>query len=255
MPIIKINISLFVIGVMFIGALSYSVGASDLAQPKISALPESDTLPALKQFEKTHPEKIVFTHIKLGGGELDIENFARISPLVEKAQEIDKSAVLFSEYGRISNNFNMHDQKQAIIVHTKVRGDEYSSLQDLIVFNEFHDKTFFRFKMYGYNVGLVPEKVEKFSRLQLSKSRAESLFQAIQGSGDAIAEFMLIPTYSDVKKPLVIDDEDIWLMFARVAEFRLWNDSDDNKKLLWYYRAPWYSPDDNDNIGDLYIKE
>jgi hypothetical protein len=216
---------------------------------------ESSILPAVKQYRKTHPEKVIFTQIKLASDTVDVETFAKQSPFYQKAQDIDKSAVLFSEYNRIGNNFNLHDEKNPIIVHTRIRGDEYSSLQDLIVFDEFHDKTYFKFDMYGYNVGIVPEKIEKFSHLQLSKPRAEAFFEAISGSGEAIAEFVLIPTFADTKEPLKINDKDMWLMFARVAEFRLWNDSIDNKRLLWFYRAPWYSPEDNENIEDLFIKE
>ena len=50
-----------------------------------------------------------------------------------KAQDIDKSAVLFSEYNRIGNSFNLHDQTAPIVVSIGVKIDEYISLQNLLV--------------------------------------------------------------------------------------------------------------------------
>jgi len=222
-----------------------------------SVMPESEILPDVKLLGKTHPEKIVFTQIKLAKGTPNIDQFARNSPYVEQAQEIDKSAMILSEYNRIGNSYNLHDQNANIIVHAKLKTDEYSSLQDLIVFDELDDTTYFQYNMYGYNVGIVPEDVQKFGKLALSKARAENMFAAISSPGDdVIAEFMLKPVYADVTEPFEVNESNYWLMFARIAELRLWsNESPDNAQLLWYYRAPWYAPKDKSNINNLFVRE
>ncbi len=150
----------------------------------------------------------------------------------------------------------MHDEKKHIVVKVELQTDEYSSLQNLIVFDELDDKTFFKFKMYGENVGIVPENVRKYSRLQLSKGLAERMFRELGGSSSVVAEFILKPVYADRKEPFVMNETNFWMMFARVAEFRLWSNKNPEKaKLLWFNRSDWYSPEDNSNIGELFVKE
>ena len=124
----------------------------------------------------------------------------------------------------------------------------------MIIFDEFDETSFFQFKAYGHHVGIVPENAQKYSKLQLSKIAAERFFRILNGSNEVTAEFILIPTFSDNKQPIAINNNNIWLMFARVGEFRIWSRGDDNPKLLWFHRAPWYSPQDNTNIQDLYSK-
>src|SRR5690606_22525556 len=71
--------------------------------PTTRAMPESPILPDVKKLNKTHPEKILFTHYKLARVEPDFDHFAKISPLVQRAQEIDKSPMTYSEFNRIFN--------------------------------------------------------------------------------------------------------------------------------------------------------
>jgi hypothetical protein len=124
------------------------------------------------------------------------------------------------------------------------------------VFDELDDKTFFKFKMYDENVGIVPENIKKYSKLQLSKRLAERMFQGLGGSSNVVAEFILKQVYADRKEPFVMEETNFWMMFARVAEFRLWSDKDpEDAQLLWFNRSDWYSPEDNSNIGELFVKE
>ena len=263
MPIkIKIYFNLFITLVLILSALP-AYAQSEMTSP---AQTESDTLPRVvkdvmpdKQIlpdvsilSKTHPEKIVFSQFKLADETPNFDNFAKASPLVINAQNIDKSAMVLSEYNRISNNFNLHNEKQPIVVHTHLKVDQYSSLQNLIMFDELNKKTFFRFQMYDYKVGIVPENITDFSRLAFSKQKAETMFLEIGNDPDIFAEFVLTPIYSDRKEPFFRNDQPYWLMFARIAEFRLWTSDDPNSKLLWYYRAPWYSPNNLSEISGLF---
>lgn len=216
-------------------------------------LPESPVLPDVKFNGKTHPEKIVFTQIKLSGDQADIDSFAKASPLVLKAQDIDKTAMALAEYNRIGNSFNMHDENAPIVAHTMLAADEYSSLQDMVIFDELDEASFFQFKMYDYVVGIVPENIKQFSKLALSKPSAERFFKMTGGENLVLAELILLPTYADNQTPIVINGETIWLMAARVGEFRLWSDSKD-PELLWFYRAPWFQPKDKSDLGQLYSK-
>jgi hypothetical protein len=249
----------FLIFACFVSEQSYSQDGviTDVLPPVVmDILPESEILPDVKMQLKTHPEKIVFTQLKLSKTQPNVDGFAKISPFVQNAQDIDKSAMVLSEYNRIANTFNVHDEKAQIVVQAQLKTDEYSSLQNIIVFDELDDKTFFKFKMYGENVGIVPEDVRKYSKLQLSKARAERMFQTIGGAQEVVAEFILKPVYADRKEPFIMNEDKFWMMFARVAEFRLWSDQDPEKaQLLWFHRSDWYSPEDKSNIGGLFVQE
>ena len=227
---------------------------NELAAPVMQALPEAGILPDVRMFEKTHPQKIIFSQMKLAQMQPDLDELAKASPFVVQAQEIDKSAMIFSEYNRIANSYNLHDPYALLSVHSVIPVDQYSSLQDILVFDEFDETTFFKFNYYGHNVAIVPQGIESFQFLRLSKPSAERFFRELKGSGKAVAEFLLMPFYSDSSKPIEINGVNYWLMAARIAEFRLWSSNDPEKAtLLWFYRSPNYSPVDKKDINNLYL--
>ena len=229
---------IFVFILLFNSPLGYAQTDNNLHPIIKNVLPEAEILPDVRLQKKSHPEKILFTQLKLSKTQPNIDSYAQSSPYVQKAQDIDKQAVILSEYNRIGNSFNLHDEAENIVVHVSLEADEYSSLQNLIVFDELDEKTFFRFQMYNQNIGIVPEEIQKFSKLQLSKVRAERFFQAIEGSSDVVAELVLKPVYADRKESFEMDGAEFWLMFARIAEFRLWSDDNpDNAQLLWFYHT------------------
>lgn len=243
----------FVITLYLSTALHAQDLPSNIINTKPDLLAEAEILPDVAKQKKTHSEKIIFTQIKLAKDKPNLDAFAHASPRVEKAQEIDKNAMALAEYNRIGNSFNMHNEGAPIVVHTTLEVDEYSSLQNFIVFDEFDKTSFFQFRAYGHHVGIVPENAENYSKLQLSKIAAERFFRILGSNTEVTAEFILTPTYSDNQNPAVINDNNIWLMFTRVGEFRIWS-QDSTPELLWYHRAPWYAPQDDTHIQDLYSK-
>lgn len=225
-----------------------------------SAMPESAILPDVKTLEETHPERIVFTHYKLARTEPDFDAFAKTSPLVTAAQDIDKSAMIIAEYNRIRNIYSLHDEKAPIVIHTHLQVDEYSSLQDLIVFDELNGKTYFQIPFYDEKIAIVPKDIARFNRIKISKARADEMFKALSGSTSLAAEFILKPLYADRKEPFIHNDQEYWLMLADIAEVRLWapdsqDDADEDDTLVWYHRADWYKPEDKQNLGGLYSTE
>jgi hypothetical protein len=224
------------------------------SQP-LKPMADMEILPDLKQHKKTNPEVVIFTQYKLSKNLPNIDEFAKLSPRVAKAQEIDKSAVTIAEYNRMSNRYNMMDVNQPIVVHTTLELDEYSSLQDLIVFDELNEKTYFNFPVYKENIAVIPKNVARFNSIKISKSAAEKMFKAVGNSRDIIAEFVLIPEYADRKTPFTMNNVDYWLMLGKIAELRLWSSDKENPKLVWFYRSPTYKPEDNKALDTLFIKE
>lgn len=212
-----------------------------------------DILPDLRIRRKTHPENVLLSQYKLANTTPNIDDLIKQSPLIKKAEEIDKAAVALTEFNRISNSFNLRDPQQEIVVHTFLNLDQYSSMQNAIVFDELNDKTFFRFNMYGEHIGIVPDNIDYFSRIRVSPSRAEAIFQEMGSNKYVMAEFVLIPEYADRKEPLEIDGTPYWLMSAKIGELRLWSGSSPaTAELLWFYQAPWYRPRNVSELDELY---
>lgn len=235
-------------------AQSDDLGPITDAVPTASSepMPESGLPAEIKMKPVTHPEKIVFSQMKLGKTTPDFDEMARNSPIYLKAAEMDKAAVMLSEYNRLSNSFNVHNPEQDIVVHAKLRVDQYSSLQNLLVFDELDEKTFFRFQMYGMNIGIVPENIKQFQNIQISPSRANDMFNELRGNPEINAEFILRPTFADGKQPFNYNGNDFWLMFARIGEVRLWTSKSPNAHFIWYYKAPWYTPIMQAGLDDLF---
>lgn len=228
---------------------------ANLEQDNMPPTPESAVLPDVPMLKKTNPEDIIFAHYKLSKTVPDIDNFAKLSPRVQKAQDIDKSAMTISEYNRMNNKYNLMNPKEPIIVHAILALDEYSSLQDIIVFDELNDKTYFKFPVYGENIAIVAKDISKFHTIAMSKARAEQMFEDLSGGTALLAEFVLTPEYADKKEPFTYEETDYWLMLATIGEIRLWSDTGENPKLAWYYRNPDYRPADKQALGDLFVQE
>lgn len=223
--------------------------------PQTAAIAGAEILPDVKMHPKTNPERIIFAHYKLSKNTPDFDEFAKKSPLVKKAQDIDKQAMAFAEYNRMTNRFNLLDPKEPVSVHVLLDLDEYSSLQNIIAFDELNEKTYFKFPVYDENIAIVPKDIHRFNRIQMPKENANKMFADLRGSSKIMAEFILVPEYADRKEPFVFEDTSYWLMLAEIAEIRLWSDTGDEPKLAWYYRAADYTPTDKEGLGRLYSQE
>jgi hypothetical protein len=244
------------LGFLFLVVLK-PIYAQDLPDPSLflekkEPVAEAEILPDLKANKKTNPEKIIFSHYKLAKAAPDIDKFARLSPRVLAAQDIDKSAMTISEYNRMSNKYNLLNPKEPIIVHASLKLDEYSSLQNIMVFDELNEKTYFEFPVYEENIAIIPENIAQFGKLAISKDRADGMFEFAGVGSNLMAEFILLPKFADRKEPFVIEDTSYWLMLAKIAEIRIWVANGEGGKLVWYYRSPDYSPKDKQELNKLY---
>ncbi len=221
-------------------------------ESSITPLKGSDILYNVGLRQKTHPEHIIMTSYKLAAQQPDFDHFAKLSPVVAQASDIDKSIMILSEYNRLERNFNLSEPNEPIVIHTYLKTEQYSSLQDIMVFDEIDKKTIFKYKSYDENIALVPENIEKFHKIHLGKEQATHFFDNLNGADYVLAEFILVPKYSDRQEPFIFNDTSYWLMFNRVAELRLWSPNSDENKLLWYYKADWYQPNDSQDIDELF---
>lgn len=225
----------------------------------VTPMKGEEVLPDIQRHPKSNPERVIFTQYKLAKTPAPIDQFAKLSPRVERAQDIDKSAMTISEYNRMTNRYNLMNAKEPVVVYTTLQVDEYSSLQNLIVFDELNDKTFFRYPVYNEYIAIVPKGIEKFGRIHISKPAADKMFKDLSGTKYLTAEFILTPEYADRKTPFSYEDNDYWLMLADIAEVRLWSRIDDKNdeenRLVWFYRNPNFKPKDKDGLGGLYSGE
>jgi hypothetical protein len=203
----------------------------------------------LKNYEPTHPELILMAFNKVGNLNPDFLEWAKQSPFLKTAKDIDKDAIINREANRLTQVYQTVQPDEQLVVHAKISLDNYSTIQEFLTLNEFDSRTFFSYNIYGQNVAIVPKGMNDFHRIKFSKAEMENLLKKANTS-QIEAEILLKPIYADVKAPFNRGGKDYWLLLADIGEIRFWTKKSD-PELLWMHRAEWFKPKEDKLLLDL----
>ncbi|MBU6235854.1 MAG: hypothetical protein KGQ41_08415 [Alphaproteobacteria bacterium] len=204
----------------------------------------------LKEYEASHPEKMILAFNKVAGQQPDFLEWAKHSPFLEGAKNSDKDAIISRETNRLQQAYASLDITQPLIVRAKINLDEYSTMQEMLTLNEFTPKTFFSYNIYGQKVAVIPQDIAKFHTIKLGSAEMEEILSKA-GSNQVIAELLLKPAVADAKAPFVVEGTPYWLLLAQICEIRFWAKKEDKGELVWFYRADWYKPEADKALMDL----
>lgn len=117
---------------------------------------------------------------------------------------------------------------------------------------------YFPFQISDLSVAIIPQEVESFTQVWLTPAQFINLMNKTgmpkNWRGDVNVkldvEFLMRPLSVDVKKPVVMQGQDMWMMLSEVATMVLW--APGKKKIIWEYTAPWYVTDESKALLDLY---
>lgn len=237
--------------VLFVSPLAAPIMAMAQDAP-VAPQPEAPTPPLLmvQQLEAVHPERVLLAFHKLAGQEPDFLKWAKTSPFLSQTTESDRDAVISREDNRLRQTWSAVDASTPLVVHTRVRFDDYSTLQEMLNLSEFTPKTFFSFSLYDENVAIVPKDIAKFGKIQIKKTQMEDMLKKA-GSGEVKAEILLKPVIADAKTPYMQDQKAYWLLLAEIAEIRFWTENSAAPELLWMQRADWYKPKTDTSLLNL----
>jgi hypothetical protein len=117
---------------------------------------------------------------------------------------------------------------------------------------------YFPFQIADISIAMIPQEVESFTQVPLTAEQFVNLMNRVglpkNWNGDINSklsvEFQMRPTSVDIKKPVRLQGEDMWMMLAEVVTMSLW--TPDHKKIVWEYTAPWYVTETSKELLDLY---
>lgn len=171
----------------------------------------------------------------------DFKKWTLNSPNYLDAKEIDKEQVYTKTYNRFVRAFHELEPDMIINVQSKIKLGEYSTLQSIQVFDEFHDKTYFRYDAYGEYFALIPHDIKRFHHIMMSPERRQKLLEDNGNSETVMVELLMRLIKVDHNEPSFLEEDvPFWLMLGDIAELRLWSTHDKDPKLLWRYQADWY---------------
>jgi len=225
-----------------------AVSPASAQDPKMT-MGEGPTL-LLKQYAPSHPEHMAIAFYKVAGLAPDYMAWAKESPFLRSAKNMDRDAIVSREDNRLRRAFAEFDMDAPLVVHTNINLDDYSTLQEMLEISEFTPKTFFSYSIYGENIAIIPKGITNFSKLQITADKMNEML-AKSGGNKVKAELLLKPAVADAKEPFVYNHINYWLLLSEIAEIRFWSPKEERPELLWSWRADWYQPKEDNRLLDL----
>lgn len=244
---------------IFLCALAMTVAAPAYAQDIPAKATEKDSkstssdLPPLLMLNRgtpTHPEKVILTWYKMVRQTPDFLVWAKKSPFLRKANIIDHDTIINREANRLQQDWNDLDTSQLLNIQTVIHLNNYSTLQEQLIVNEFTSKTFFSFMMYDENIAVVPRDIARFNKIKITKAQMDDMLKKA-GGGQIMAELLLKPIEADAKTPFIHGKMSYWLVLGQVMEIRFWSKNEGKNELLWMERDPAYQPREDKSLLDL----
>ena len=201
------------------------------------------------------PEQVGMIYFKMTEQEPDFRAWAMASPRVATAKIVDRNQTFISEYNRMKKAFRTFQPEDIITVHVELDISQYSDIQNLLVLDQFNERTYFSYNVYGTYYGIIPNGIEKFNLLRLTPMELRGIRELTGVQNTLNAEIVLIPRIADNEKPMTLNDRDHWLIMADIAEIRFWGGKDHpgpTGGLGWFYRAEGYEPEENDELMNLF---
>ena len=227
---------------------AFFMGAWD-ARAEDAEAPAASTA-FLQQSDASHPERVILAWYKIAGKQPEFEKWAALSPFLDNAKDSDIAPIISRETNRLLRAYAEFDVSAPLVVHTNLKLDDYSTINNAISFDEFSVKTFFAYSLYGENIAIVPRDIKNFSTIPLAKDKMDALL-AKAGSSSIVAELKLKPVLADAKAPFAHEGRDYSLLLADIAELSLWTNNPANPQLLWTWRADWYAPKADQTLLNL----
>ncbi len=237
------------------GIPAYSEGRTDTPastiEKTVNPKAKEELVELMTPQAPSHPEKILIDYQKMADVEPDYVHLASISPFLRNTKPMDADAIKMREENRLRRVYAEADPKNDIIVvHTELPLNQYSTISETLLLPQFSSTTFFRFAAYDKNIALVPKDIDKFAKLEISKQKMNEIIGVTNG-GAVRAELFLRPIAADGREPLREGNVDYWLLMGEVAEIRFWSQTA-NPQVVWFYRAPWYKPQQDKKLLDLF---
>lgn len=215
-------------------------------------------------------EKVGFAFHFLSGIKPDFEAWIKKTGRYKNARTIDKQQILSDDTYRLQNGYHKYHPDEDLIhieAPAQIRFRDYSGRA---LYNEAGEQ---RTKhviitIPGINSGAIPFELDKlwvavvakdydfFVNLYLTEKEYQKFindlgYNAVYYSHlAAVIDIFLRPVSIDMRAPVLVDDQEMWLMLAEIGSFTIWQR--DHGKMAWEINAPWFVSDVSRDLLDLY---
>ena len=211
-------------------------------------------------------EKVGFAFYKLANAKPDLQAWIVNSDAYLTDYPQARKDKLPGEVARLQTGFRLYDPardvfgfKSGVLVHpgheTGADGaDKYFLTLDLDGIPEH----FFPYKIAQDWFIVFPNDADKLFRIDFAdKQQMDSVLKTLrirsgQKQGKASVTVHMLAASVDATAPVKVDGIQGWALGANIAEIEL--DSVPGDLRAWYYKAPWYIPDNEQALRNLYQK-
>lgn len=248
----------------FILLLIFGLGAAFLYA--LPAAAQGKALGARTPYSEA--EKAGFAFYRLAGRTPPFEQWIVNREKYLLAKPSARREYLQEEMSRLTRAFNEYSmQDNLIVLRTRVTLKTPSKAEQEVyknmgvrkpvtmVLSETRDNIF-PIEVGQMWIGLVPNHIEDYLELSLNDEEFTRLMKQLGfGSGgeerQAIMEIRLRPEAIDTAEPIAMDNIHVWLMLSDIASISLWNTAN-TQTMAWERHAPWYLPQGQKDLMDLY---
>lgn len=236
----------------------------------ILTVTDGRALALLGEGEYSEEEKVGFAFYKLGDIPPNFDMWARNTGSSPGSLPGQKDHNFQNEISRLEYGFhNFRPDEDMVFVRSPVKivTSDFASpdpafselgIQKLSVISMPNmPASYLPFQVINTWVAIVPDDYKSFTHLYLTIEQFEALQKSVNAKtwkGDlrieGEIELVLRPVSVDSKKPIKINDQEMWLMRAEVGSMTIW--SKDKQKVIWEYSAPWYVTGRSEQLLNLY---
>ncbi|MBI4031663.1 MAG: hypothetical protein HY370_08285 [Proteobacteria bacterium] len=221
-----------------------------------------------KNFSET--EKVAFAFHYLSNIEPEFERWVKKTDRYKNARTAEKQQILNDDLYRLQNGYHKYHPDEDLIhieAPAQIRFRDYSGRA---LYNDAGEK---RTKhvvitIPGINSGAIPFELDKlwvavvakdydfFVNLYLTEKEYQKFindlgYKAVYYSHlAAVIDIFLRPVDVDMRAPVLVDDQEMWLMLAEIGSFTIWQR--EHKKMAWEISASWFVSDTSRDLLNLY---
>lgn len=215
-------------------------------------------------------EKAGFAFHFLSGIKPDFESWVKKTDRYKDARTVEKQQILNDDTYRLQEGYHKYHPDEDLLhieAPAQVRFRDYNGRP---LYNDAGEQRTRHviITIPGINSGAIPFEVDKlwvavvakdydfFINLYLTEKEYQKFINDLDRKTvyhynfSVVVDIFLRPVDVDMRAPVLIDDQEMWLMLAEIGSFIIWQRN--HKKIIWEASAPWFVSDTSRDLLDLY---
>lgn len=220
--------------VFCLGALGAAPARAQEATLQEDVLPPVNYVLEKRKPEPTAPSYIYMIFSKLAGSDPDYEAIARNTQVYQDAIVSERPAVLDNLVLDLKSTYSLLTLQEAFIMEVPVALSPYSAVNKGFFIQNFREDTFFPVAYNDQSYAIIPQGIMDKQWLMVpDPEQGRAIENAARNSAGKplTMQLMLIPKYADKSAPVVLAEQNYWLIGAEIKSMSLY--APDSPTPLW----------------------